>query len=87
MYQEWRRFQPSSNRARQSSGASLERGIRPQGQNPPERLPNLTFAGIFLLGGSMSSHDSFAASGSSPTVDFVCECHGNPLITPTQELP
>ena len=25
----------------------------------------------------MSSHDSFAASGSSPTVDFLCENHGS----------
>jgi hypothetical protein len=25
----------------------------------------------------MSSHDSFAASGSSPTVDFICENHGS----------
>ncbi len=25
----------------------------------------------------MSSHDSFVASGSSPTVDFLCENHGS----------
>jgi hypothetical protein len=27
---------------------SLERGYGHRGKNPPERLPNLTFAGIFL---------------------------------------
>jgi len=37
----------------------------------------------------MSSHDSFAASGSSPTVDFLCENHGSifllrPLSQPAQ---
>ncbi len=38
----------------------------------------------------MSSHnDSFAASGSSPTVDFLCENHGSvfllrPLTQPAQ---
>jgi hypothetical protein len=29
----------------QGHGASLERGMRPQGKNPPERLPNQTFVG------------------------------------------
>jgi hypothetical protein len=59
-----------------------------RGKNPPERFLNLTFAGIFHLGGSMSSHnDSFVASGSSPTrSDFICENHGSIFVLPPTVL-
>jgi len=74
-------------------------GCGPQGQNPHERLPNLTFEHHFSKGGMMSSHDSFAASGNSPTrkkktaipqADFRVEYHGSicllvPLSAPGRE--
>src|SRR5580700_7201212 len=54
--------------------------MRPVGGKPDlSRSPKFNFRGHLLLtGGMMSSHnDSFVASRSSPTVDFLCENHGS----------
>ncbi len=52
-------------------------GIRPVGAKTTLVLPNFR-SHLLLTGGMMSSHnDSFVASGSSPTVDFICENHGS----------
>jgi hypothetical protein len=59
-------------------------GIWPSGK--PALVLSQTFEGIFSFGGMMSSHDSFAASGSSPTRkkkikwDFRVEFHGAILL-------
>src|SRR6266478_538109 len=67
---------------RQGHGANLrKKGYGRRGKTHLSLLPNSTFEGISPSGGTMSSHDSFAASGNSPTrsdgPDFRCENHGS----------
>jgi hypothetical protein len=55
-----------------------EEGIWPVGAKTTLVLPPNFRRHLLLTGGMMSSHnDSFVASGSSPTPDFLCENHGS----------